>query len=230
MTHRLISTIGFGILGSDPYTAIYLLSLGLRREKKSKITLFLLSFSVISILGGVILTLIFGEAAAVFLKNIMPEDNSPFWAILKFSISVLILVWVCRKILKSRKNKRKSPKTVEGNSFKYITAGIVFAITTFTDPTMYAVILIAGESGNNVTAIVLLTIWFVVSQFMAIIVYIAIQLNALEKLISFIDTMKSKNQKAINTAKFFFSLTLVCIAILLIVDTGFYLFNGRYLI
>lgn len=30
MIHKLISTIGLGILGVDPFTAVYLLSMGLR--------------------------------------------------------------------------------------------------------------------------------------------------------------------------------------------------------
>ncbi len=229
MAHKLISTIGLGVLGIDPITAIYLLSLGLRKEKKSKISLFFLPFAGFSILGGVVLTMIFGEAAAAFLKNIMPDDNSPFWAVLEFAISVVILVWVFRKIFKPKKNEEQKKETVKGNYFKYITTGIVFAITTFTDPTVYAVMLIAGEVGNIITATILLTIWFAVSQFMAIVAYIAIQLNALEKLISFIDTIKSKNEKTINAAKFIFSLALACIAILLLVDTGFYLFTGTYI-
>ena len=33
MIHKLISTIGLGILGVDPFTAVYLLSMGLRQEK-----------------------------------------------------------------------------------------------------------------------------------------------------------------------------------------------------
>ena len=36
MIHKIISTIGLGILGVDPFTAVYLLSMGLRQEKKSK--------------------------------------------------------------------------------------------------------------------------------------------------------------------------------------------------
>lgn len=40
MMHRIISSIGLGILGVDPFTAVYLLSMGLRKEKKSNIALF----------------------------------------------------------------------------------------------------------------------------------------------------------------------------------------------
>ena len=45
MIHKILSTFGLGILGIDPITAVYLLSMGLRNEKKTKITLFFLSFA-----------------------------------------------------------------------------------------------------------------------------------------------------------------------------------------
>ena len=52
MIHKLISTIGLGILGVDPFTAVYLLSMGLRQEKKSNITLFFLSYAGFSVLSA----------------------------------------------------------------------------------------------------------------------------------------------------------------------------------
>ena len=52
MIHNMLSTFGLGILGIDPITAVYLLSMGLRNEKKTKITLFFLSFAGFSIFVG----------------------------------------------------------------------------------------------------------------------------------------------------------------------------------
>ena len=147
MAHKIISTIGLGILGVDPITAVYLLSMGLRKEKKSKITLFFLSFAGFSIFIGVALAMIFGETAAEFLKSIMPGDNSPVWAVLKFAISVFILAWVFKKIFQRAKQEGQQEKeAISGNNFKYITTGFIFAITSFTDPTFYAVVLIDRKS------------------------------------------------------------------------------------
>ena len=83
-----------------------------------------------------------------------------------------------------------------------------------------------GESGNFFTATLLLTIWFVVSQFMAVIVYIANSLNLLNKLVALVDKLKAKNLKPITYTLY---TVLVIIAIVLLIDTGFYLFDGRYL-
>lgn len=231
MIHKILNIIGLGCLGIDPFTAIYLLAMGLRKEKKIEISLFFFSFVGFSIFIGTFLAIVFGVVVTEFLQSLIPGDNSPFWGILQFALSVIILLWVCKKLFVKRENteKSKEQETVSGNNLKYVVTGIVFAISCFTDPTYYAVILIGGETGNIFTAILFLTIWFTVSQFMAIIVYIAIELNALSKLIAFIDRLKTKNEKNIKAAKYIICSLLACVALLMLVDTGFYLFNGRYL-
>lgn len=227
MMHRIISTIGLGILGVDPITAVYLLSMGLRKEKKSNITLFFFSYAGFSVLIGAVLSAIFGNTAVDILKSIMPGDNSPFWAILEFAVSVFILIWVLRRLFSaSKKKEEKEKQAVSGTWVKYLSTGFAFAISCFTDPTYYAVILLGGETGNFLTATLLLTIWFAVSQFMTLIVYAANSLNLLEKLAAFVDKLKAKRIKPITYALY---AVLVIIAIVLLVDIGFYLFDGRYL-
>lgn len=226
MIHKIISTIGLGILGVDPFTAVYLLSMGLHQEKKSNITLFFLSYAGFSVLIGAVLSAIFGAAAVDILKSMVPGDNSPFWAVLEFAVSVFILVWVLRRLFSVSKKTEKK-KAVGGTWIKNLSTGFVFAISCFTDPTYYAVILLGGEAGNFLTATLLLTIWFVVSQFMALIVYAANSLNLLDKLVTFVDKLKEKKIKSITYVLY---TILVIIAILLLIDTGFYLFDGRYLL
>lgn len=227
MMHRIISTIGLGILGVDPITAVYLLSMGLRKEKKSNITLFFFSYAGFSVLIGAVLSAIFGNTAVDILKSIMPGDNSPFWAILEFAVSVFILIWVLRRLFSaSKKKEEKEKQAVSGTWVKYLSTGFAFAISCFTDPTYYAVILLGGETGNFLTATLLLTIWFAVSQFMTLIVYAANSLNLLEKLAAFVDKLKAKRIKLVTYALY---AVLVIIAIVLLVDIGFYLFDGRYL-
>lgn len=228
MIHKVISTIGLGILGVDPFTAVYLLSMGLRKEKKSNLAFFFLSYAGFSVLIGAVLSAIFGTAAVDILKSMVLGDNSPFWAVLEFAVSVFILVWVLRRLFSvSEKKEETEKKAVNGTWIKYLSTGVVFAISCFTDPTYYAVILLGGETGNFLTATLLLTIWFVVSQFMALIVYTANSLNLLDKLVAFVDKLKEEKIK-IKPITYALYAVLVIIAIVLLVDTGFYLFDGRY--
>lgn len=227
MIHKLISTFGLGILGIDPITAVYLLAMGMRKERKSKITLFFLSFAGFSILFGAILAAMFGVAAVDLLKSLIPSNESPFWAILNFSISVIIFVWVFRKLfIRKKKKDEMERKTISGSYVKYITTGILFAISCFTDPTYYAVILMGGETGNFLTAALLTTVWFCISQFMAITVYVAHSMNLLNKLVEFVEKIKQKNFKF---ASYVLYAILLVIALALLVDAGYFLFTGTYL-
>ena len=223
MLHKLLNTVGLGVLGIDPITAVYLLSMSLRKEKNSKITLFFLSFAGSSIFAGVGLATFLGVTAAGVLERIMPGDNSPVWAVLEFSISIFILTWVFKRVFKKTE---KTKDILRESNLKYIFTGFVFAISSFTDPTFYAVILMGGESGNAVIATVLVSIWFAVSQFMAITVYIAHKLNLVNQLTRFLE--KIRNPKLKIFTRLFYSI-LVCLALALMIDTGYYLFVGRYL-
>lgn len=230
MLHKILSTTGFGVLGIDPITAIVLLGMGMRKEKKYKITIFMATFTVLSILIGAILSTIFGSAAVDILKRLIPGDEHPFWGNLEFGISVIILVWVIIKICKPKEKKEKESKVVDGSLLKFIVTGIVFAFTCFTDPTYYAVMLLGGESHNFFTATLLLTVWFVVSQSMSFAVYFANQFGALDKLTAWLDRVKARftgrPQKIISTVIY---TILLIIGVALMANSTYFLFSGKYL-
>jgi MFS family permease len=226
MFDKIISTIGFGILGIDPIAALYLIALEAKKEKKGRITLFFLTFAGFSILFGAVLAAIFGVAAAELLASITPNDDSPLWAVLELAISIFIFVWIIGKIRNTGKKKEKANNFVEGSTIKYLTTGFAFALSCFTDPTYYAVILMGGESGNFFKALLLLTLWFLISQFMAVIVYVAHELNLLDKLVAFVDRFKAKNLILFTNI---FYMSLLAIAIVLIANIAFLLYSGKYL-
>ena len=83
-----------------------------------------------------------------------------------------------------------------------------------------------GESGNFFKALLLLTLWFLISQFMAVIVYVAHELNLLDKLVAFVDRFKAKNLILFTNI---FYMSLLAIAIVLIANIAFLLYSGKYL-
>ncbi len=76
------------------------------------------------------------------------------------------------------------------------------------------------------TAALLLTIWFLVSQFMAVIVYVANQMNVLKKLLGWAERLKEKGLK---TVMHVFYVILFVVALGLMIDSGYYLIAGKYL-
>ena len=66
MIHKAVSTIGLGILGVDPFTAVYLLSMGLRKEKQSNIAVFFLSYAGGSVLIGAVLSAVLARRRWIF--------------------------------------------------------------------------------------------------------------------------------------------------------------------
>lgn len=225
MIHKILNTIGLGILGIDPMTAIIVLSMGLKKDQKIKISAFVISFALFSILFGTIVSYIFGATAIDYLKSIIPKDDSIIWSIIELIILIIILPWLFKRIY-GQKSKKEEEKDISGSIFSYILAGIIFAITSFTDPTYYATIILGSETNNLFLIILLITIWFLISQFMTIIVYIANELNFLNKIVNFVDKFKTKYQKTFNNI---FNVILILIAIILIIDLGYCLIIGKYL-
>ena len=228
MIHRILNTIGLGVLGIDPITAVYMMSMRLRGERKSRITLFFLSFAIFTILVGTVLAASMGAAAADFLQSILPDDGSRFWAIAELAISIVILAWVAKRAFADPGREKGRPReNARGGALGHVAMGFVFAVSSFTDPTFYAVMLIGGESRSVVTAALLLALWFAVSQCLAMVVYAAIQCNRLDALAARLDEWKAQNLAAFNRA---LHGALVVIAILLAVDATAYVFTGSYLV
>ncbi|MBT1178853.1 hypothetical protein [Bifidobacterium vespertilionis] len=223
----MLNTIGLGVLGVDPITAVYMMSMRLRGERKSRVALFFLSFAVSTILVGTVLAASMGAAAADFLQSVLPDDNSQFWALAEFAVSIVILIWVAKRVFAGSGREKKEPRENAGGALGHVAMGFVFAVTSFTDPTFYAVMLIGGESRSVVTAALLLALWFVVSQCLAMVVYAAIQCNRLDSLAARLDEWEERNLTMFNRV---LHGVLVVVAVLLAVDATAYLLTGDYLL
>lgn len=226
MIHRIVSAFGLGVVGIDPITAFYILSMGLRKEKKANMASFMLSFVFFSVVPGAALSVLFGTKAVNLIKSVLPSDESPFWAYLEFAVSLVILMWVIKRFVKKDKKQADKTSITSGSALKYAVTGFGFAIAAYTDPTYYAVMLLGGEAANFLSAVILLAIWLFISQSPAMIVYSAVELTCLGKLVELID--KAKNSRLMRSKHVFYIL-LIIITALLIADSGAYLFNGNYL-
>lgn len=229
MLRRIISAVGLGLLGIDPFTAFYILTLGLRKEKQMNISLFMGTFAAVSILPAAMLSVTFGSVAADYLQRVIPEDNSPIWAALELAVSIAMAAWVIRKkFVKGGKEKRNKEESCAGagSALKCITTGALFAIAAFTDPTYYAVMLLGGETRSFFASLLYLSIWLLVSQSPAFVAYFASQFHLLHKLTDAIDRMQ---RGRLGEVKHAFYAVMAVVALTLFVDSGAYLFMGEYL-
>lgn len=122
------------------------------------------TFTLLSIIVGAVISVVFSPTVLDFVKSLIPADDSPFWAFLYFIISLIIFVGIFWKHnMKTKKEEVIKNQKVLDSTIKYAATGFVFAIATFTDPTYYAVILLGAETNSFLLATLLITIWFLTS-------------------------------------------------------------------
>lgn len=230
MLRSIIGAAGLGLVGIDPFTAVYILSLGLRKEKRSNISLFMAVFVVGSIVPGAVLSALFGAAAADYLNLIIPEDNSPFWVVVEVIVALVMIVWALRKYFSkdviTEKREEAVARAANASMLKYIATGAVFAAAAFTDPTYYAVMLLGGEAKSFWAALLFLSEWLLVSQSPAFVVYFANEFGMLHELTGLIDRLKSGRLQKAKRAVYALVMTM---AVLLLADVGSYTLVGEYL-
>lgn len=129
MLETIISVIGLGILGVDPIAAIYVMGIGLKKEKKIKLRALMFSFYFTSVVIGVCIAYIFGHQAIIYIQNL-----NFIRAFVELFIAFILISIIFKTIIKKKKEAIK-PKVVEGSIFKYLSVGLIFGLLSFTDPT-----------------------------------------------------------------------------------------------
>ncbi len=218
--------LGLGLLGIDPLGAIVASTAIAAKVKKSRVLLFGLTYFSGTVIIGVVMSIL-GQEAIDFVQSFIPDDFSPAWAILNLLIVLIISGWLLIRFLKRNKPK-KTPKkkTLLGGVWQIIAVGLIFAASSLTDPTFYAVIILAAESHNILSMIGLHLLWVCVCQLPLILITGAYYLNIHQKLLS-----KSAKLWRLHRQKFIVVLYLIAILIclLLLADSAVYLVSGQYM-
>ena len=222
----LLSIIGLGLLGIDPIAALIATSAIATHTKKYKILLFTLSFLIGTVVLGVILSLL-GQGVLDYLQSFIPNDDSPLWLILNAIIIIAIIVWlVVRFSRRNKPKKEKKSKRKVGSVWQLVSLGLFFALTALSDPTFYAVIVVAAETHNVFAMAGLHLLWITITQIPLIAVLIAYYLNAHKKLLSITDRLWSAHKQKLMVVLYSGA---IVIALVLLADTIFYLVSGKYL-
>jgi hypothetical protein len=221
----LLSIIGLGLLGLDPVAAIIVASAIAVHSRKYKVLIFTLAFLLGTTVLGVFLSVL-GQNAIDFIQSFIPSDISPLWLILNVLVIVVIIVWLTVRFTKRNKvKKEKKSKSLLGGAWQFFAMGLLFALSALTDPTFYAVIVIASETHNVFAMSGLHLLWISISQIPLLAIVVAYYLNAHNKLIVYSDKLWAAHKQKFTTILYILAILL---ALILLVDTIVYLTSGAY--
>lgn len=223
----LIDVLGLGILGLDPIAAIIVASAIAAGVKEYKIFLFAISSLICTVTLGVTLSLL-GQKATSNHHLVIPDSTSPLWATLSVLIATTIIIWLIIRFTKRNRprKKRKQPKQLGGRLWQPLLVGLIFSLSSLSDPAFYAIVVVATETHNIFATIGLHTLWVFVAQLPLIALVAAFHFNFHNKLLRVSDKLWHTHRRKMNTALY---VTAIILVLLLLTDTLAYLLVGRYL-
>ncbi len=221
----LVNIIGLGLLGLDPVAAIMVASAIAVGTTRSKIFLFTLVFLLGTTFLGVALSMM-GQTAIDFLQAFIPDHLSPLWAILNLIIIIVIIAWLTTHFVQRTHPKPdKPPRKTLASTWQCVSAALLLALSALSDPTFYAVIVIAAKMHTVFAMAVIHFLWILISQIPLIVVVGAYHLNAHKTLLHYSARIWTMHQQKIMLTM---HIAAIMIALLLLAETVFYVVSGQY--
>jgi cytochrome c biogenesis protein CcdA len=222
------AVITLGLLGIDPLGAAVASSAVAAGIKKHKVLLFGLSYFFATAVIGVTLSFL-GKEVAEYFHSLISIDLRLVRALLNIAIAIVVFSWLFIRFIKHGKSKsEKTPKKNSslGKNWQAVVLGLIFAVSSFTDPTFYAVIMLAAESNNVFSIIWIHLLWIFVSQLPLVAVIIAYYTNTHEIIIN--GSLKLWH-KYKNILKIVFYVVAALACLLLLTDSAQYFITGEFL-
>lgn len=224
LMQQLTSSISFGLLAIDPVGALFFASVITADARRYIPILFTATFIFGTVILGVVLSLL-GQGAVDFIQSIIPNDVSPLWAILNLIVITVIIVWLSARFTK-RNNPRKERRELSpGSAWSFAVAGLLFSISSLTDPTFYAVILIAAETHNIAAMIGLHLLWTIIGQIPLVVLFIAYLFNIHTPLLKYSNKVWRAHKDKVFTVLY---IVAILLATILFIDTIIYIISGTY--
>ena len=226
----LLTTIGLGVAGIDPFAAVALLAAIMAGASRRKVLVFFASMFVFTVAIGVILS-IAGDSVIYAITDILPSDNNPAWMYVNLMIIAALGGWLAyrwhRHVRPRPQRNNRTKRKLGGSIWSFAIAGIIYSfIGAFSDVTFYATVAVAAQAGNIFAIIGLHILWFVLGQFMLIALVVAYLMGAHKKLVHQSDLFWQKHKHRMPLL--LYSAAGLAIVILL-VDIVLFLVNGKYL-
>ncbi len=225
-----------GLAGIDPSGAILIITSLAMGIKKSKITLFVITVILGTILVGLISSNIIVDTSVDYIANIFNYVPNYIYMILEFIIGIILLKWfIERTFFKEKKlTKEKKKESIFTRSIKkgLFFVGLLFAITAVLDPSFLAIITLLGQSDNQIHNTLSVTSWILISQLPMMILYIAVLFNKHEKLIQYLKNKIATGKRVELFKKIIYislSIIILLAAILSLTEAIYYFITNTWL-
>ena len=187
----LLSSLVLGIAGFDIFGLAVALAAYASKASKMAIMLFSVIVFLVTILGGVAVSHFFGKSISLVANYFFQLPNS-LWLGLKIILIIGLCYWLYKCLSADKKSTENGIKSSRWLKKGVFGMGLLFATSSFIDPSFIALTAIAGQNGNVVLILLAFSIWVLVSQIPLFLLSIAIATNCHVRFIKWFEKLKTK--------------------------------------
>lgn len=227
MATFIFAVLALGVAGLDPLGALIVAGALAAGATRTGVWGFTAAATVTTVVVGTALSLLL-EPLIDWLGGTGFTVPDNLWLIIELVLIILLLAWGVRRIGRSKPRETPTKEPKRGVTTPVLLgAAVVFALSALTDPTYYAVIVLAGRGEPLWLVITAHLLWFMVSQSPLLALSVTTVTGGHDRLAQVLRKLWDRGRPLLNrllTTAIFLAVTVLSI------DVGFYLFSGDFLI
>ncbi|MEO6955117.1 MAG: hypothetical protein ABI137_00105 [Antricoccus sp.] len=214
-----------GLLGFDPAGGLFAAAALVVGARIRHVLLFGAIVLVLSAAYIIVLAITVGQQIAGFDWSVLLTGN--WWRAAAELLLAAIAVGIGWYRLRHRLSAQTPPRTGGIRVGPLALAGVVYSTLSFTDPTFAATIVLAGRHANLAETFVAGLVWSAVSQLLLSILMVAMCFGVHRPAVEVLQRLWARVRVRIHALT---TLALLVVALFLVVDTGWFVATGRFLI
>lgn len=224
----LLFAFGLGLAGFDVFGVILVLLLLANKVSRREIVLFATTVFISMVTAGTIATLLLGDSTELIAQT-LKQLPSVVWVVVEIVAGALLVGWAIARIYAQPPPERKpeDSRIIKWLKRSIILGGVLYALSSFTDPSLLA--LIAFTSRGHSLPIIIMTqiIWLLVSQGLFFILTLAVARNTHAPLITWFERTRQRHGVALR--HIITGIIIVC-GVMLCADTVTFIVSGNWLL
>lgn len=224
----LLFAFGLGLAGFDVFGVILVLLLLANKVSRREIVLFAAIVFISMVMAGTIATLLLGDSTELIAQT-LKQLPSVVWVVVEMVAGALLISWAIARIYAQPSPERKpeNSRIIKWLKRSIILGGVLYAFSSFTDPSLLA--LIAFTSRGHSLPIIIMTqiIWLLVSQGLFFILALAVACKTHAPLITWFE--RTRKRHGILIRHLITGIIIIC-GVMLCADTVTFIVSGNWLL